>query len=138
MSLVSLQWCFPTPPRLQLHNPFQLRGLCRVPKSLLSTASIARTLSLTSSLKGIEAKRAFDNFWGSIQGGGEHILDTPNQIRHSLDYVPLLLMILQSVTFSESTISSDDLAKVGIQGKHLVLVNAKISDLCNEETDNGC
>ena len=47
-------------------------------------------------------------------------------------------MILQSVAFSESTISSDDLAKVGIQGKHLVLVNAKISDLCNEETDNGC
>ena len=47
-------------------------------------------------------------------------------------------MILQSVAFSESTISSDDLAKVGIQGKHLVLVNAKISDLCNEETDNEC
>ena len=65
-------------------------------------------------------------------------MDTPNQIRHSLDYVPLLLMILQSVAFSESTISFDDLAKVGIQGKHLVLVNAKISDLCNEETDNGC
>ena len=39
-----------------------------------------------------------------------------------------LLMILQT-SLSESTISFDDLTKVGIQGKRLVLVNAKISDL---------
>ena len=37
-------------------------------------------------------------------------------------------MILQAVSLSESTISFGD-TKVGIQGKRLVLANAKISDL---------
>ena len=38
-------------------------------------------------------------------------------------------MILPTVSLSESTISFDDLTKVGIQGKRLVLANVKISDL---------
>ena len=54
--------------------------------------------------------------------------DTQNQVRHSSHYVQSLLMILQTVSLSESTISFDD-TKVGIQGKRLVLANAKISDL---------
>ena len=54
--------------------------------------------------------------------------NTQNQVRHSSHYVLSLLMILQTVSLSESTISFDD-TKVGIQGKRLVLANAKISDL---------
>ena len=54
--------------------------------------------------------------------------DTQNQVRHSSHHVLSLLMILQTVSLSESTISFDD-TKVGIQGKRLVLANAKISDL---------
>ena len=55
--------------------------------------------------------------------------DTQNQVRHSSHYVQSLLMILQTVSLSESTISFDDLTKVSIQEKRLVLANAKLSDL---------
>jgi hypothetical protein len=117
-----------------LHNPYQVL----MPESSLST-SIARTQSCIESIK-LEAtkneratERAFNTFWETIHNVENLLNNAQNQVYYSSHstYV-LFLTIIQTVTFS--TLSSEDLMKVGVERKHLALVDANISKLTKELT----
>lgn len=98
-----------------------MMSLVLMPESSLSM-SIARTQSCIESIK-LEAtkneratERAVNTFWETIHNV-ENLLNNAQN---------------QTVTFS--TLSSEDLMKVGVERKHLALVDANISKLTKELT----
>jgi sugar-specific transcriptional regulator TrmB len=118
-----------------LHNPIQVL----MPESSLSM-SIARTQSCIESIK-LEAtkneratERAVNTFWETIHNVENLLNNAQNQVYYSSHstYALLFLTTIQTVTFS--TLSSEDLMKVGVERKHLALVDANISKLTKELT----